>query len=49
MLGGPSEKKYFFSGSPPLNHPSGIQKLIVKSMVKRMYKVKIQDLHSSGT
>ena len=39
MLGGPSEKKYFFSGSPPLNHSSGIQKLKVKSMVKRMNKV----------
>ena len=39
MLGGPSEKKYVFSRTPPsksfFRHPE----LIVKSMVKRMNKV----------
>ena len=38
MLGGPSEKKYFFSRSPPSNPSPWHPELIVKSTVKRMNK-----------
>ena len=39
MLGGPSEKKYFFCRSPPSKPSPRQPELIVKSMVKRMNKV----------